>query len=163
MSASARVALFAGSFDPFTKGHEDLVRRGLAFADRIIVAVAPNSAKSSLFTAEERVGLIEAVLAGEPRIEVRHFHGLLVHFAKSAGATMLLRGLRGVSDFDYEYQMGMMNQHIAPELEIVFLLPSHATSFITATLVRDVARFGGDVGPFVHPAVAAALARKLPR
>ena len=160
MSQAPRVAVFAGSFDPITRGHEDLVHRALAFADRVIVTVAPNSAKSAMFSTEEKVGLARTVLAGEPRIEVRLLDGLLVHFARAVGATLLVRGLRGVSDFDYEYQMGMMNRHLAPDIEVVFLLPSPATAFVSATLVRDIARFGGDVSTLVHPAVADALARK---
>ncbi len=161
MSQARRVALFAGSFDPFTKGHEDLVRRALAFADDVIVAVAPNSAKNAMFSAEERVAMVRAVMADEPRASARQLDGrLLVDFAREAGATMLVRGLRGVSDFDYELTMSMMNRHLAPTVESVFLLPSHATSFISATLVRDVARLGGDVGAMVHPVVAQALARK---
>ena len=163
MSASSKVAVFAGSFDPITRGHEDLMRRALRFADRLIVAVAVNVAKQPLFTYDERVALISASLADEPRIEVRQFQGLLVDFARDAGATMLVRGLRAVTDFEYEYQMAMMNRHLAPGLETVFLLPSHETSFVSASLVREVARFGGDVAPFVHPVVAQALAGKRPR
>ncbi|MBI3790698.1 MAG: pantetheine-phosphate adenylyltransferase [Gemmatimonadetes bacterium] len=160
MSGTSRVAVFAGSFDPFTRGHEDIVRRALAFADRVIVTVSVNSAKTALFTADEKVRLIQAVMADEPRVEVRTMDGLLVDFARRVGATLLVRGVRGVSDFDYELQMGMMNRHLLPGLEVVFLIPSPAVAFVTATLVREVARLGGDVREFVHPAVADALARK---
>ena len=160
--ASGRIAVFAGSFDPITRGHEDLLRRALRFADQLIVAVAVNVAKQPLFSFEERVALIAAVVDDEPRIQVRQFEGLLVDFARDAGASMLVRGLRGVSDFEYEYQMAMMNRHLAPTLETVFLLPSHETSFVSASLVREVSRFGGDVSRFVHPAVAKALAGKRP-
>ena len=160
--ATGRVAVFAGSFDPITRGHEDLMRRALRFADRLIVAVAVNVSKQPLFSFDERVALIAAAVGDEPRIEARQFQGLLVDFAREAGASMLLRGLRAVSDFEYEHQMAMMNRHLAPALETVFLLPSHETSFVSATLVREVARFGGDVSRFVHPAVAAALAAKRP-
>lgn len=162
MSDAGRVAVFAGSFDPITRGHEDIIRRALGFADTVVVAVALNVAKQPLFTFEERVTLIRASLGDEPRVVVKQFTGLLVDFAREVGATMLVRGLRVVADFDYEYQMTMMNRHLAPALETVFLLPSHETSFVSATLVREVARFGGDVGRFVHPAVADALARKRP-
>ena len=109
------------------------------------------------------MALIQASLGDEPRVEVKQFCGLLVDFAREVGATMLVRGLRVVADFDYEYQMTMMNRHLAPALETVFLLPSHETSFVSASLVREVARFGGDIDRFVHPAVAAALAHKRPR
>ena len=160
--ATGRVAVFAGSFDPITRGHEDLMRRALRFADRLIVAVAVNVSKQQLFSFDERVALIAAAVGDEPRIEARQFQGLLVDFAREAGASMLVRGLRAVSDFEYEHQMAMMNRHLAPALETVFLLPSHETSFVSATLVREVARFGGDVSRFVHPAVAAALAAKRP-
>ena len=159
-SAGTRIAVFAGSFDPITRGHEDLIRRALQFADRLIVAVAVNVAKEPLFSYDERVALIRASIADQDRIEVQQFQGLLVDFAREAGATMLVRGLRAVSDFEYEYQMAMMNRHLAPALETVFLLPSHETSFVSASLVREVARFGGDVSRFVHPAVVAALAGK---
>jgi pantetheine-phosphate adenylyltransferase len=161
MSQARRVALFAGSFDPFTRGHEDLVRRAFAFADEVIVGVAANSAKNAMFSTEERLALVRAAMADEPRVRAVELDGrLLVDFAREQGATMLVRGLRGVTDFDYEYQMAMMNRHLAPGIEIVFLLPSHATSFISATLVREVARLGGDVRELVHPVVAEALARK---
>ena len=161
MSQARRVALFAGSFDPFTRGHEDLVRRAFTFADEVVVAVAPNSAKNAMFSAEERVAMIREAMADQAGVSVRQLDDrLLVDFAREAGATMLVRGLRGVTDFDYEYTMAMMNRHLAPGLEIVFLLPSHATSFISATLVREVARLGGDVRDLVHPVVAEALARK---
>ena len=163
MSPARRVAVFAGSFDPITRGHEDIIRRALGFADTVVVAVALNIAKQPLFTFEERVALIQASLGDEPRVEVKQFSGLLVDFAREVGATMLVRGLRVVADFDYEYQMTMMNRHLAPALETVFLLPSHETSFVSASLVREVARFGGDIDRFVHPAVAAALAHKRPR
>ena len=158
--ASGRVAVFAGSFDPITRGHEELMRRALRFADQLIVAVAVNLSKQPLFSFDERVALITASVGDEPRIQVRQFQGLLVDFARSAGASMLVRGLRTASDFEYEYQMAMMNRYLAPALETVFLLPSHETAFVSASLVREVARFGGDVSRFVHPAVATALATK---
>ncbi len=161
MSQGRRVALFAGSFDPFTNGHEDLVRRAFAFADELIVAVAPNSAKNAMFSADERVAMVQAVMANESRVTVKQLDGgLLVDFARAADATLLVRGLRGVTDFDYEVPMAGMNRHLAPAIETVFLIPSSATSFISATLVREVARLGGDVGELVHPAVAEALARR---
>ena len=155
-----RIAIYAGSFDPITRGHEDLMTRSLAFVDRLIVAVARNLSKTPVFTADERVALIRAAIADEKRIEVKSFDGLLVDFAKSVKANLLIRGLRAVSDFEYEYQMALMNRHLAPGLETVFMVPSLDTTYISASLVREVARFGGDVSGLVHPAVAKALSAK---
>ena len=152
-----RTAIYAGSFDPITRGHEDLVQRSLEFVDRLIVAVAINSTKQPLFTIEERVNLIRAAVGGDARIEVKSFGGLLVDFAAREGATLLIRGLRAVSDFEYEYQMALMNRHLSPKLETVFMVPSLDTTYISASLVREIARFGGDVSSLVHPAVADAL------
>jgi pantetheine-phosphate adenylyltransferase len=155
-----RIAIYAGSFDPITRGHEDLMMRSLAFVDRLIVAVASNLSKTPVFTADERVGLIRAAIAEEKRIDVKSFDGLLVDFARSVNAGLLIRGLRAVSDFEYEYQMALMNRHLAPGLETVFMVPSLDTTYISASLVREVARFGGDVSGLVHPAVAKALRAK---
>jgi pantetheine-phosphate adenylyltransferase len=152
-----RVAIYAGSFDPVTRGHEDLIRRSLEFVDRLVVAVATNMSKQALFTAEERVRLIRAATSGDSRVEVRHFEGLLVDFARGVGASLLIRGLRAVSDFEYEYQMALMNRHLSPGLETVYMVPSLETTYISSSLVREVARFGGDVTDLVHPEVAAAL------
>jgi pantetheine-phosphate adenylyltransferase len=158
---NSRIAIYAGSFDPITRGHEDLMHRSLEYVDRLIVAVATNSSKQPLFTIEERVELIRAALADEPRIEVRSFDGLLVDFARECRASLLIRGLRAVSDFEYEYQMALMNRHLSPRLETVFMVPSLDTTYISASLVREVARFGGKVDDLVHPAVASALRAKL--
>ena len=155
-----RIAIYAGSFDPITRGHEDLMMRSLAFADRLIVAVARNVSKTPVFTVDERVSLIRAALAGEDRVEVRSFDGLLVDFARSVNARVLIRGLRAVSDFEYEYQMALMNRHLAPGLETIFMVPSLDTTYISASLVREVARFRGDVSGLVHPEVATALQAK---
>ncbi|HVE33118.1 MAG TPA: pantetheine-phosphate adenylyltransferase [Gemmatimonadaceae bacterium] len=152
-----RTAIYAGSFDPITRGHEDLVLRSLEFVDRLIVAVAVNSSKQPLFTIDERVDLIRAAVGADPRIAVKSFGGLLVDFAAQEGATLFIRGLRAVSDFEYEYQMALMNRHLAPKLETVFMVPSLDTTYISASLVREIARFGGDVSSLVHPAVANAL------
>ena len=154
---TVRTAIYAGSFDPITRGHEDLILRSLEFVDRLIVAVATNSAKQPLFTTEERVQLIRSALPGESRVEVKAFGGLLVDFAAREGATLLIRGLRAVSDFEYEYQMALMNRHLSPKLETVFMVPSLDTTYISASLVREIARYGGDVSNLVHPAVADAL------
>ena len=155
-----KVAIYAGSFDPITRGHEDLMMRSLQFVDRLVVAVARSAGKSPVFTLEERVALIKSALADETRIEVRGFDGLLVDFARSVDAQLLIRGLRAVSDFEYEYQMALMNRHLAPGIETVFMVPSLDTTYISASLVREVARFGGDVSELVHPAVASALRGK---
>ena len=157
-----RIAIYAGSFDPLTRGHEDLVHRSLEFVDRLIVAVANNSSKQPLFTIDERVALIRSALDGEGRIEVKSFSGLLVEFAAKEGANLLIRGLRAVSDFEYEYQMALMNRHLSPKLETVFMIPSLDTTYISASLVREVARYGGDVSTLVHPVIATALRAKSP-
>jgi len=135
--------------------------RSLEYVDRLIVAVATNSTKQPLFSVEERVSLIRAAVEDEPRIEVRSFSGLLVDFAREVGASLLIRGLRAVSDFEYEYQMALMNRHLSPRLETVFMVPSLDTTYISASLVREVARYGGEVGDLVHPRVAAALRAKV--
>ena len=158
-----RIAIYAGSFDPITRGHEDLMRRSLGFADRLIVAVAKNASKSPVFTMDERVTLIRAAMADEPRIEVKSFDGLLVDFARSVNARVFIRGLRAVSDFEYEYQMALMNRHLAPSLETIFMVPSLETTYISASLVREVARFSGEVSGVVHPEVAKALQAKFSR
>lgn len=152
-----RTAIYAGSFDPITHGHEDLIRRSLGFVDQLIVAVATNASKQPLFTKEERADFIRAALGDEPRIAVMHFEGLLVDFARQVGASLLIRGLRAVSDFEYEYQMALMNRHLLPDLETVFMVPSLDTTYISASLVREVARFGGDLTGLVAPNVETAL------
>jgi pantetheine-phosphate adenylyltransferase len=156
-----RVAIYAGSFDPITRGHEDIMVRSLEFVERLVVAVATNVAKQPLFSLRERVDLVRAAMADRPQVEVRAFDGLLVDFARQAGASLLIRGLRAVSDFEYEYQMALMNRHLSPRLETVFMIPSLETTYISASLVREVARFGGDVSSLVHPEVARALRAKL--
>jgi pantetheine-phosphate adenylyltransferase len=155
-------ALYAGSFDPITNGHIDLIKRSLQFVDRLVVGVAVNIAKEPLFTEEERVQLIRAALDEDKRVEVRAFRGLVVKFAAEAKATVILRGLRAVADFEYEYQMALMNRHLAPTLETMFMVPSLEVSYVSSSLVREVARFGGDIEKLVHPAVGAALRAKFP-
>lgn len=155
-----RIAIYPGSFDPMTRGHEDLIRRALGFVDRLVVAVAQNSGKQPMFTVEERVALMQEAFRNESRVDVKSFTGLLVDFAKAEGANLLIRGLRAVSDFEYEYQMALMNRHLSPGLEIVFMVPSIDTTYISASLVREVARFGGDVTTLVHPLVADAMRAK---
>ncbi len=137
------------------------MRRSLEFVDTLVVAVANNSSKAPLFTVDERVELIRASVGADGRIDVRSFGGLLVDFAREVGASLLIRGLRAVSDFEYEYQMALMNRHLSPKLETVFMVPSLDTTYISASLVREVARFGGNVADLVHPTVADALRAKL--
>ena len=155
-----KTAIYAGSFDPVTKGHEDLMMRSLQFVERLVVAVARSAGKSPIFTLDERVALLKAAVGRDKRIDVRGFDGLLVDFARSVDARVLIRGLRAVSAFEYEYQMALMNRHLAPGLETVFMVPSLDTTYISASLVREIARFGGDVSGLVHPAVAKALAAR---
>jgi pantetheine-phosphate adenylyltransferase len=157
-----RVAVYPGSFDPVTRGHEDLIRRSLVFVDRVIVAVAVNVAKQPLFTLEERVALLRETVR-LPGVEVQSFEGLLVEFAQRAGASVIVRGLRAVSDFEYEFQMALMNRTLAPRLETVFLVPPFDLTYLSSSLVREVARFGGDVSQLVHPTVQQALRRKFGR
>jgi pantetheine-phosphate adenylyltransferase len=152
-----RTAIYAGTFDPVTRGHEDLIRRCLGFVDRLVVAVAVNVSKEPVFSVAERVGFLRAAVGNDERIEVREFGGLLVNFARENRASLLIRGLRAVSDFEYEYQMALMNRHLSPTLETVFMVPSLDTTYISASLVREVARFGGALDDLVHPTVAAAL------
>ncbi len=153
------IAVYPGSFDPITRGHEDLIHRSLAFVDKVVVAVAINSAKQPLFSLQERVALIQQCVR-EPRVEVRAFDGLLVNFAHSVGASLIVRGLRAVSDFEYEFQMALMNRNLGPTIETVFLVPASDLTYLSSSLVREVARFGGDVSALVHPAVQDALKKK---
>jgi pantetheine-phosphate adenylyltransferase len=153
----AKIAIYAGSFDPITRGHEDLVVRSLEFVDRLVVAVANNSAKQPLFDLQERKRLIRAAVGDDPRIDVRDFTGLLVDFAREVEASLIIRGLRAVSDFEYEFQMALMNRHLSPGLETVFMVPSLETTYISSSIVREVARLGGNVDELVHPVVAEAL------
>jgi pantetheine-phosphate adenylyltransferase len=157
------VALYPGSFDPITLGHEDIARRALSVADRLVVAVAHTSThdKRGLFGVQERVDLIREVLRDEERIDVRFFEGLLVDFAREESASLVIRGLRAVSDFEYELQMAQMNQELWPELETIFLVPEARHSFISSSLVREVATLGGDVSAFVSPPALARILEKL--
>ncbi len=157
-----RLAIYPGSFDPLTRGHEDIVERALRFVDRIIVAVAHTRTqrKSGLFEIGERVEMIKQVFAGEPRVEAAEFEGLLVDYAKSRNARIMIRGLRAVSDFEYEFQMALMNRQLWPEIETVFLAPDTQFSFLSASLVREIASLGGDVSEFVSPPVLEQLQKK---
>ena len=155
-----RIAIYPGSFDPVHHGHEDIIRRSLTFADRVVVAVAVNPGKEPLFTLEERLELLALVLDGVSGVETRAFDGLLADFARDMGASMVVRGLRAVSDFEYEFEMALMNRRLHEDLETVFLTPAVHLTFLRSKLVREVASLGGDVGEFVHPEVGRALQRK---
>lgn len=156
------VAIYAGSFDPITRGHEDLIRRSCEFVDKLVVAVATNSAKQPLFTPDERVDLIRAAAGEDPCVEVRQFKGLLVDFAREVGASLIIRGLRAVSDFEYEFQMALMNRNLSPGLETVFMVPSVETTYISSSIIREIAQYGGSLEGLVHPGVAQALRQKFP-
>ena len=138
-----RIAIYPGSFDPPTKGHEDLIRRSLVLADRVIVAVAINVAKQPLFSVEERLELLRTTVGDDPRVTFEAFDGLLAAYARRVGATLVIRGLRAVSDFEYEFQMALMNRHMSPGLETVFMVPSVETTYISSSVVREVAQHGG--------------------
>jgi pantetheine-phosphate adenylyltransferase len=155
MSQPGPIAVCPGSFDPITLGHEDIIQRGLRFADRVIVAVAHRAthAKQGLFTVDERLEMIRDVYADEPRVEAAEFDGLLVDFARDRGASLVVRGLRAVSDFEYEFQMALMNRELRPEMETVFLATDADKSFLSASLVREIASLGGDVSRFVSEPV----------
>ncbi len=156
-----KIVLYPGTFDPITNGHLDLIKRATRLFDKVIVAVANSSGKSPLFDLEERINLVEKATADLESVEVCGFQGLLVDLAKEKNATVLLRGLRAVSDFEYEFQLANMNRELAPEVESLFLTPAQKYSFISSTLVREVASLGGDVSRFVPPTVLQELLKKL--
>ena len=152
-----KTAVYPGTFDPITNGHIDLVQRAAKMFDSIIVAIAASSKKNPKFSLEKRVALAEQVLADCPNVTVQGFDILLIDFARQQKASVLIRGLRAVSDFEYEFQLASMNRHLAPDLESVFLMPADEHSFISSSLVKEVAALGGDVSNFVHPIVFNAL------
>ena len=158
-----RTAVYPGTFDPITNGHIDLVARAAPLFEKVIVGVATSQAKGPTLPLELRVKLAREALAGHPNVEVRGFDSLLAHFVRDVGAGVLLRGLRAVSDFEYEFQMASKNRHLIPDVETLFLTPAEQHSFISSRLVREVARLGGDVSGFVHPAVAQALSTRWKR
>ncbi|MFO7588254.1 MAG: pantetheine-phosphate adenylyltransferase [Gemmatimonadota bacterium] len=159
MDTDRRVAIYPGSFDPLTLGHDDIIRRALKLADGLVIAVAARAthAKSPAFPLEKRVELIGRVYGDEPRIEVVQFSGLLVDFARARGARLIVRGLRAVSDFEYEFQMALMNRSLWPEIEVIFMAPATSYTFLSSSLVREVASLGGDVSGFVPPEVLSEL------
>lgn len=153
----ARIAVYPGTFDPITNGHVDLATRAAPLFERLIVAIADSSNKGPALSLEERIDLARTALSGLPNVEVRGFAALLADFVEETGAGVILRGLRAVSDFEYEFQLASMNRHLIPTAETLFLTPAEQYSFISSSLVREIARLGGDVSGFVHPAVQQAL------
>ena len=160
MSAN-RKAVYPGTFDPITRGHEDLVRRAAGIFDSVLVAIAANPGKAPLFDIEERVALARGVLTEMPNVSVMGYTGLTVEFARAQGIGVIVRGLRAVSDFEFEFQLANMGRHIAPGVETVFLTPKENFTFISSTMVREIAMLGGSVAGFVHPLVEAAFRRKV--
>lgn len=154
------VAVYPGSFDPITNGHFDLIERAARFYDCLIIAVANNASKQALFSSEERVALAEKVTRDLPNVKVVAFDGLLVDFVHQIGGHVLLRGLRAVSDFEYEFQLASMNRKLAPEIETMFMTPAEQYAYISSSLVKEISKLGGNVSEFVHADVAKALRSK---
>lgn len=157
---NGRVAVYPGTFDPLTRGHEDLVRRASRLFDRVVVGIAESRTKKPCFTLAERVEMAREILAPITNADVMGFDGLLMNFMREQEATVIIRGLRAVSDFEYEFQMAGMNRNLYPDVETVFLTPGEQYMFISATMVREIASLGGDVSKFVQPMVGARLAKK---
>jgi pantetheine-phosphate adenylyltransferase len=156
-----RVALYPGTFDPVTNGHTDIIDRALALFDRLIVAVAENPAKQTTFTVQERLELLRGVVGNNEHVEVTSFYGLTAHYAQKRNVAAIIRGLRAVSDFEYEFQMALMNRRLVPEVETVFLMPRGKYAYLSSTLIKDIAHFGGEVDLFVDKKVAEQLRKKL--
>lgn len=154
-------ALYPGSFDPVTRGHLDLVERALPLFDHLTVAVARNGSKAPTFTVEERVEMLREVLPPDPRLSVTSFRGLVVDFCRAQGIGAILRGVRTVSDFEYEYQMALTNRHLAPGIETVFVMPSVQYSYVSSSLIREIVRNGGDIGTFLPLPVERRLRERL--
>ena len=154
-------AIYPGTFDPITHGHSDLVQRATQLFDHVIVAIAASPTKAPAFTLAERLELARMTLADMPKVEICSFDTLLVEFAKSRNARVILRGLRAVSDFEYEFQLAGMNRHLAPDIETMFLMPAEQFAYISSSLVREIAALGGDISGFVHDSVKAALYDRL--
>jgi len=153
-------AMYPGTFDPFTNGHNDLVRRAARIFDQVVVSIAANPNKAPLFTLEQRVDIARRVLADVPNVEVTGYSDLTVDFAREHGLNVIVRGLRAVSDFEFEFQLATMSRHLNGEVETVFLTPSEQFSFVSSTLIREIASLGGNVREFVHPLVAEALEQR---
>ncbi|HEY7741066.1 MAG TPA: pantetheine-phosphate adenylyltransferase [Steroidobacteraceae bacterium] len=155
-----RSAVYPGTFDPITNGHQDLVRRASGIFDRVVIGIAANPGKAPVFTLDERVELARLVVGELPNVSVMGYRGLTVDFAREQACGVVIRGLRAVSDFEFEFQLANMSRHLAPDVDYVFLTPKEQFTFISSTLVREIASLGGDVSKFVHPVVAEAMARR---
>ena len=158
-----QIAIYPGTFDPITHGHSDIIRRACRLFDHVIVAIAASPAKRPTFAQAERIALAREAVGGLPGVEVAGFDSLLVDYARERGAGIIVRGLRAVSDFEYEFQLSRMNRKLAREIETLYLTPSEQYEFISSSLVREIAALGGDISEFVHPAVREALARTVQR
>ena len=156
----SQLAVYPGTFDPITNGHADILRRSLKIFDRVVVALAENVRKEPLFTISERRAMISAALGGDPRIEIDAFQGLLVDYVRRRGAGVVIRGLRALADFEYEFQLTHMNRHLAPEVETVFLMTNQESFYVSSSLVKEVALMGGDISRMVPAAVVSALEGK---
>ena len=157
------IAMYPGTFDPLTHGHEDIVRRAASIFGKVLIAIASNPNKKPMFDVEERCQLAREVLSDLANVEVTSYSGLTVEFAHAQGYSVVVRGLRAVSDFEFEFQLANMGRHLQPDIETVFMVPKEKFTFISSTRVREIAELGGDVSSFVHPAVKAAFERKFPR
>jgi pantetheine-phosphate adenylyltransferase len=156
-----KIAVYPGTFDPITHGHSDIIRRGFRMFEKLIVAVAPNPSKHPLFNLEERLDMLGLVTLYMPNLEVTTFDGLLVDFVHKSGAHAILRGLRAISDFEHEFQMALINRKLAESVETVFLMPSEEYSYLSSTIIKDVANHGGSLKDFVHPEVARRLQERI--
>ena len=156
-------AMYPGTFDPITLGHEDLVRRASRLFDKVVVAIAPNPGKDPMFSQEERVALAKDALSGMDNVEVRGYEGLTVDFAKENDLQVIVRGLRAISDFEYEFQLANMNRHLTDDVETAFLTPTETYTYISSSLVREICSMGGDISEFVSPKVSAALMERCGR
>ena len=157
----AQVAIYPGTFDPVTRGHIDIVQRALKMFDRVVIGVADSTAKQPFFNLQERLEMLQTAFEGTERIEVRPFKGLLIDFARDCEANIIVRGLRAISDFEYEVQLAGMNRSLAPEIETVFLTAAQRYAFVSSSLVREIARLDGDVSEFLHPHILKCLVDKL--
>jgi len=155
------IAIYPGTFDPITNGHTDIVARAAKIFDHVIVAVAASTGKSTAFSTDERVELAHQILAEHPNVEVQRFEGLLAHFVRACGANAILRGLRAVSDFEYEFQLAGMNKRLVPEADTIFMPTTEHYSYVSSSLIREIATLGGDVTEFVDPIVKEALAERV--
>jgi pantetheine-phosphate adenylyltransferase len=156
-----KLGIYAGTFDPITHGHADIISRSLSVFDQVMVAVAPNPTKRPLFTLEERIEMVRLVTKELPGVQVTSFEGLLVEFVRRMGAQAVIRGLRAISDFEYEFQMALVNRKLDSSIETVFFMPREEYSYLTSSLIKDVGRHGGDLNKFLHPDVARRLQERL--